>query len=74
MFAWLRCMMRGHHSATRHFMGGFRCRDCGTVGADLAEMGFEDDGYVSPMRRTYSREHGAVTRTTSWDTGSYRIR
>jgi hypothetical protein len=37
-------------------------------------MGFEGDGYVSPLRRLYSRENGAVTRTSSWDTGRNRPR
>jgi hypothetical protein len=73
MLAWLRCLVRGHHSAGRHVLGGFRCRECGAVGGDLDEMGFRDGGYVAPMRRVYSRKHGTVTRTDSWDTGSHRI-
>jgi hypothetical protein len=74
MIAWLYCRMRGHHSAARHPLGGFRCKDCGAVGEDLNEMGFTGDGYVPPMRRIYSREHGTVTRTSSWDTGRHLIR
>ncbi len=74
MLAWMRCRMRGHHSAVRYPLGGFRCKDCGAVGANLDEMGFEDNGYVSPMRRLFSRENGTFTRTSSWDTGRHTIR
>jgi hypothetical protein len=74
MLAWMRCQMRGHHRAMRHPLGGFRCRDCGTSGETLVDMGFEDSGYVGPLRRLYSRENGTVTRTTSWDSGRHLIR
>ena len=50
------------HEPMRHFLGGFRCAVCGLVGADLGVMGF--DGYVSPMRLTYSRDHGQITRSS----------
>jgi hypothetical protein len=71
MLAWLRCRVRGHHRAGRYPLGGFRCRDCGVVGEDLQEMGFEGSSYVSPMRRLYSRENGTMTRTSSWDTARH---
>jgi hypothetical protein len=74
MLAWMRCRMRGFHRASRYPLGGFRCRDCGVAGEDLGEMGFTDDAYVSPIRRRYSREHGTVTRTTSWDTTGRNMR
>jgi len=62
MLSWLRCFWRRRHEPMRHFLGGFRCAVCGLVGADLGVMGF--DGYVSPMRLTYSREHGQITRSS----------
>jgi hypothetical protein len=69
MFAWIRCLVRRHHEPVRHVLGGFRCSDCGAVGADLDEMGFEGEGYVPPLRRIFSRENGEYTRVASWDTG-----
>ena len=56
MIARLRCMLRSHHNPTRHPLGGFRCAECGQVGADLEEMGFADGGYVLPVRRVFSRD------------------
>jgi len=50
----------------RHFLGGFRCAVCGLAGADLEAMGFAGNGYVGPMRLTYSRENGQITRSSSW--------
>jgi hypothetical protein len=50
MLARLRCYLRDHHNPTRHPLGGFKCADCGTAGADLEEMGFEDAGYVVTKR------------------------
>jgi hypothetical protein len=69
MFAWLRCFLRRYHDPSRHPLGGFKCAACGTVGIDLEEMGFEGGGYVPPLRRIFSREHGEYTRVASWDTG-----
>jgi hypothetical protein len=71
MFAKLRCFVRNQHHPGRHPLGGFKCVDCGTAGADLGDMGFDGQGYVAPLRRIFSREHGQLTRTTSWDTGRY---
>lgn len=56
MLARLRCLIRTHHRPVRHLLGGFRCTDCGAVGADLDEMGFPGMGYVSPTRKLFSRE------------------
>lgn len=66
MLAWLRCLVRQHHRPKRHPLGGFRCMDCGTAGADLEEMGFTGSGWVAPMRRTFDRAHGEVTRAAGW--------
>ena len=64
MLNWLRCYWRRQHEPMRHFLGGFRCNLCGVAGADLDSMGF--DGYVGPMRVTYTREHGQLTRSSLW--------
>jgi len=69
MLAWFRCFVRQHHRPSRHPLGGFKCLDCGVAGSDLDEMGFEGDGYVSPIRRLFSREFQEYTRTASWETG-----
>jgi hypothetical protein len=29
-------------------------------------MGFEDGGWVAPMRRTFDRKNGDLTRSASW--------
>jgi hypothetical protein len=50
-------------------LGGFRCARCHSVGADLDEMGFDDEGYVPSMRRMYSRDQREFTRTDRWDSG-----
>lgn len=60
---WLRCLWRQQHNPTRHPLGGFRCSECGTAGADLEAMGFEGSSYVAPWRLTYSRKHGELTRS-----------
>lgn len=63
---WLRCKLRGRgHRPKRHFLGGFRCADCGATGADLEAMGF-DGAYVLPIRIVYDREHGQITRSQRW--------
>jgi len=69
MLARLRCRLRNRHQPSRHYLGGFKCAECGAVGVDLEDMGFEGGGYVPPLRRLFSREHGEVTRDASWDTG-----
>ena len=62
MLAYLLCWARGRgHNAVRHPLGGFRCDDCGVPLASL------EAGYVSPLRRTFDREHGTFTRTGSWE-------
>ena len=55
VWAMARCLMRGHHDPVRHHLGGFVCLDCDFRGADLDEMGFKGEGYVLPLRRTYTR-------------------
>jgi hypothetical protein len=67
MIARLRCFFRNQHNPVRHPLGGFRCLECGHVGADLDEMGYVDGGYVMPVRRVFSRQRGEFTRTMSWE-------
>lgn len=59
-----RCL--GKHDAERDpATGGYRCRRrwCPKVGADLDEMGLLDGAYLRPVRTTYARENGAITRS-----------
>lgn len=45
--------------------GGFRCASCGRTGGSLDDFpGHKGQGYVSPMRRTFTRgrEHGQETK------------
>jgi hypothetical protein len=67
MIARLRCFFRSQHNPVRHPLGGFKCLECGHVGADLEEMGYVDGGYVLPVRRVFSRTRGEFTRTMSWE-------
>jgi len=67
MIARFLCYLRHHHNPVRHPLGGFKCADCGEAGADLEQMGFVDGGYVMPIRRVFSRNHGEFTRTGSWE-------
>jgi hypothetical protein len=53
----------------RYLLGGFRCSQCGTVGADLDEMGFRGEGYVRSMKRAFSRGPGHLAHAASWDGG-----
>lgn len=62
MLCWLRW---GAHSPARHPLGGFRCQRCKKPAADLGEMGYE--GYVSRMRRQFSRQYREVTRSYGWE-------
>jgi hypothetical protein len=55
MFAWIRCLIRDRHMPTRYFLGGFKCTECGAVGADLDDMGYRGEGYVSVVRRGTDR-------------------
>lgn len=68
MIARIRCLFRGVHAPlVRQPLGGFRCTACGIYGADLADLGYGiDAGYVSPVRRVFSRERHEVTRTSAW--------
>ena len=62
MLGWLRCFWRRRHDPMRQYLGGFRCVVCGLAGADLGVMGF--DGYVAPMRVSYVRQNGQLTRSS----------
>ena len=55
MLAWIRCTIRARHMPTRYFLGGFKCTECGAVGADLDDMGYRGEGYVSIARRRVNR-------------------
>jgi hypothetical protein len=55
MLAWIRCVLRDRHQPKRYFLGGFKCADCGALGADLDDMGFRGDSYVNVDRRAYLR-------------------
>ncbi len=68
MFAWLRCLWRKRHDPVRHPLGGFRCRSCGTAGADLDEMGFVGAGYVKKRARE------SLAPTAPWARGVERDR
>jgi hypothetical protein len=57
----LRCLFRNHHVPARHPLGGFRCQQCGEAGADLDEMGYLGCGYVTPIRKIFSRDRGELT-------------
>lgn len=62
MLALLRCYFRRRHNPVRHPLGGFRCADCGAVGADLEQMGFDGGGYVSLTRPIFDRRRHEITR------------
>ena len=66
MLAWLRCMIRDRHMPTRYFLGGFKCTECGAVGADLDDMGFRGEGYVSSGHRSSGRSGLISSSTGSW--------
>ena len=55
MIARLRCYLRDRHNPVRHPLGGFKCADCGEAGADLAQMGVLDGGYVQRVRPPFAR-------------------
>jgi hypothetical protein len=61
MIAKFLCLLRQNHNVVRHPLGGFKCSDCGTVGIDLDEMGFEGAGYVLPIRKLFSRDRSSYT-------------
>lgn len=61
-------LLKRRHDAVKQLIGGYRCRDCGTAGADLAAMGCLDrTAYVSPVRKVFNREYHEVTRTSAWE-------
>lgn len=59
-------MMARQHDPVRHPLGGWTCH-CGYSAVDLEDMGVLDDGYVSPVRKIFSREHHSITKTSAWD-------
>ena len=61
MIARLRCALRQHHQPRRHPLGGFRCVECGAVGADLEDMG-RGIRLGRATRRTFDRPQ----RETRW--------
>jgi hypothetical protein len=63
----LRCLFRNHHVPARHPLGGFRCQQCGEAGADLDDMGYLGCGYVTPIRKIFSRDRRELTRTAAWE-------
>jgi hypothetical protein len=66
MLAWLKCFLRRRHDPVRHPLGGFKCAECGAAGADLEAMGFENGGWVPPIRRTFDRKHSVITISDGW--------
>ena len=62
------CLARGtHRKAQRNRLGGFCCTDCGHFGADYEDMGYDiGSSHVSPLRRSYDRKTGSVTRS-GWE-------
>ena len=59
MFSWFHCWLRSHHNPVRHPLGGFRCLDCGAMGLDLREMGFQELGSLPPSRKLMTGDEGA---------------
>jgi len=66
------CFLRQQHAAepartVNRGQSAFTCSRCGAALQDLDEAGY-GSGYIHPLRRLYDREHGVITRTSSWDT------
>jgi hypothetical protein len=59
MFSRFQCWLRSHHDPARHPLGGFRCRECGAMGLDLGEMGFQELGSLSRTRKLVMRDERA---------------
>jgi hypothetical protein len=59
MWMRLRCQLGERHVPVRHPLGAFRCARCGKWGADLDELGFEGEGYLSDRTRRHLDEIGA---------------
>ena len=58
------CWKKGVHEPVR-YLGGFKCSLCFYTGADLKDMGF-DAGYVSLLRKLFTRQYRQITRTYYW--------
>ena len=59
MFSWFHCWLRSHHNPARHPLGGFRCLECGAMGLDLREMGFQELGSLPPSWKLMTGDEGA---------------
>lgn len=67
LLAKIRCWFKPAHGPyQKHPMGGFVC-ECGAVANSLDDLGYDGDGYVSPLRTTFKRKNTEVTRTSHWD-------
>lgn len=63
-----RCALRGRHEPKKHPLAGFRCRDCGLAGDNLADLGFKDGSHVDVLRKTFDRgPYGGFTRSEGYD-------
>jgi hypothetical protein len=62
------CLWKGQCNPLRAgVLGAFRCAFCGAVSASLDEvMGFFGQGYVSPVRRAFTREP-YQSKAESWE-------
>ena len=59
------CLLRRRHIVRRIPMG-HRCRECRRASGDYEDFGLTG-GYVHPLRKLFTREHGgALTRTSAW--------
>ena len=59
---YFRCL--GKHELQRHWTGAQRCVKCGRGFTDLTEARLMDgSSHVSPLRRTFDREHLSVTQS-----------
>jgi hypothetical protein len=47
----LRCHLGEPHLPVRQPLGGFRCARCGKPAADLEDLGFHGEGYLSEKTR-----------------------
>lgn len=63
----LRCRL-DRHRPVRLILPGYRCATCGLAGAELQDFGLMDGSdFVSPIRTTFSRRHGAIERSTGFE-------
>ena len=55
------CSLSGAHDPVHCPLGGFRCSRCGKSGADLEQLGFEDEGFVTEAERLRLAQAGEDT-------------